>query len=179
MEKVKGNIEIRKISLSDIGSLIEIGKQTFIETFADKNSEENMRIYLKEGFNTKKLLEEINNPETIFFFVSANNKDAGYLKLNWGQAQTELKDTRSLEIERIYILKEFQGRGIGQILLNQALDIARQSELDYIWLGVWEKNHQAIQFYKKNGFIEFHKHIFKLGDEEQTDIMMKLDLNER
>jgi ribosomal protein S18 acetylase RimI-like enzyme len=102
----------------------------------------------------------------------------GYLKLNFGQSQTELQDNRALEIERIYVLKEFHGKSVGQLLYAKASQIARQKRADYVWLGVWEENPRAISFYKKNGFIEFDKHVFLLGKDEQTDIMMKLKLND-
>lgn len=61
---------------------------------------------------------------------------------------------------------------------EKAMQIARQTNADYVWLGVWEKNPRAINFYKKNGFVEFDKHIFKLGNDEQTDIMMRLQLKD-
>jgi len=53
------------------------------------------------------------------------------------------------------------------------MQVAHQNEVDYVWLGVWEENPRAIRFYQKNGFVEFDKHIFKLGDDKQIDIMMK------
>jgi len=98
------------------------------------------------------------------------------LKLNFGQAQTELKDSNSFEIERLYVLAEFQGKKVGQILYEKAISIARQQNADYLWLGVWEKNYRAFRFYQKNGFFEFSKHVFRLGDDEQIDLMMKLQL---
>ena len=98
------------------------------------------------------------------------------LKINVGSAQTELKDDKALEIERIYVISKFQGKKIGQLLYDYALDLAMQGKYDYIWLGVWEENQKAIKFYTKNGFVEFDKHVFRLGNDEQTDIMMKLSL---
>ena len=98
------------------------------------------------------------------------------MKLNFGDSQTELKDNKSLEIERIYVSKEFHGKSVGQLLYDKAIEVAKHKNVDYVWLGVWEENPRAISFYKKNGFVEFNKHIFKLGDDEQIDIMMKLNL---
>lgn len=98
------------------------------------------------------------------------------MKLNFGAAQNELKNKQCLEIERIYVLKEYHGKKIGQLLYDKAIQIAKEKNVNYVWLGVWEKNLRAINFYKKNGFVGFDKHIFKLGDDEQTDIMMKLEL---
>lgn len=167
-------VEIKKIDLSDIKQLQIIGKQTFLEAFSEGNSKENMQRYLEEGFTVDKLTTELTNPDSQFYFAILDKKVIGYLKINFGAAQTELKDPKSLEIERIYVLNAFLGKKVGQILFDKAYDIARQINAEYLWLGVWEKNPRAIQFYKKNGFIEFDKHIFKLGDDEQTDIMMKL-----
>ena len=171
------NIKITQIHLRDSKELQIIGRQTFFETFGKANSLENMQQYLEEGFSNDKLITELTNANSQFFFAKIDNNAVGYLKINFGDAQTELKEYTSLEIERIYVLKEFHGKKIGQLLYNKALDIAIQKSVDYIWLGVWEDNPKAINFYKKNGFIEFDKHIFKLGNDEQTDIMMKLKID--
>jgi len=171
-----GNIEITKVTLSDIDQLQKIGRQTFQETFSESNSEENMKKYLEEGFSNEKLTAELNDINSVFYFATLDNEVIGYLKINFGASQTELKDSKSLEIERIYVLKEFHGKSVGQLLNDKAIRIAKMKNVDYVWLGVWEENPRAISFYKKNGFVEFDKHIFKLGNDEQTDIMMKLKL---
>jgi len=171
-------IIIKKVTLNDLDRLQKSSRQTFSETFAAKNTEENMRKYLEEGFSTKKLTDELNNKESAFYFAELNGEVVGYIKLNSGQSQTELKDETALEIERIYVLKEFHGKNVGQLLYQKAVDIAREKDVDYVWLGVWEENERAINFYRKNGFVEFDKHIFKLGEDEQTDIMMKLKLKD-
>ncbi|MCW2258702.1 MULTISPECIES: GNAT family N-acetyltransferase [Sphingobacterium] len=166
-------INIKKVTLSDIKDLQKIGKQTFFETFSESNSEENMKKYLEEGFSVDKLTEELTNPYSEFYFALDNQEVIGYLKLNVGESQTEEQHHESLEIERIYVLQDYHGKKIGQILYEKALQIALERKSEYVWLGVWEENPRAISFYKKNGFIEFDKHIFVLGDDEQTDIMMK------
>jgi ribosomal protein S18 acetylase RimI-like enzyme len=170
-------IKIKKITLADIVQLQEIGRQTFAETFSSTNTEENMKAYLEDGFSNAKLSAELDNPNSEFYFATLNNTVIGYLKINFGLAQTELKDDKALEIERIYVLKEFHGKKVGQLLYDQAIHLAKEKKADYVWLGVWE-NHRAIQFYTKNGFVEFDQHIFVLGDDEQTDIMMKLEIKE-
>lgn len=170
------NIEIRHVTISDLAALQQIGRQTFFETFAESNSEENMRKYLEEGFSVEKLSAELNNPDSAFYFAESDGEVIGYLKVNLGKSQTDLKDEKALEIERIYVLKEFHGKNVGQLLYQTAIDIAKKQDKEYVWLGVWEENPRAIHFYKKNGFVEFDKHVFVLGDDEQTDIMMKLML---
>lgn len=169
MEKLR----ISSASITDIVVLQQIGKETFFETFAESNSEEDMKKYLETSFSTAKLTTEFNNPESRFFIVWDTATAVGYLKVNFGNAQTELQDKAALEIERIYVKKDYHGLKVGQLLYEKALEIALQEHKDYVWLAVWEENHRAIRFYTKNGFVAFDKHIFRLGDEEQTDIMMK------
>lgn len=173
------SILITRASSNYIAKLQQIGRQTFQETFAGSNSPENMTSYLNEEFSAEKLSAELNNQNSEFYFAQLDGQVIGYLKLNFGESQTELKDDKALEIERIYVLQEFHGKKVGQILYDKAIEVAQQKNADYVWLGVWEENPRAIRFYEKNGFAEFDKHIFKLGDEEQTDIMMKLLLKDK
>ncbi len=170
--------DIKKVTLDDIDQLQKISKQTFYETFSGGNTEENMENYLVEGFSIEKLTAELKDKNVEFYFSTLDNSVIGYLKVNFGEAQTELQDDKALEIERIYVSKEFHGKNVGQILYDKAIQIAKLKKTDYVWLGVWEENPRAINFYKKNGFIEFGKHIFKLGNDEQTDIMMKRKLRD-
>ena len=172
-----GYSEIRKVTLNDLDQLKKIGRQTFYETFAESNSEANMKSYLEQEFSEEKLTAQLNNINAEFYFAIFEEKVVGYVKLNVGAAQTELQDNNALEIERIYVSKAFHGKGIGQVLYDKAIQRAEQQGMKYIWLGVWGENFRAINFYKKNGFVEFDKHIFRFGDEEQTDIMMKRQLN--
>lgn len=170
-------IEIKKATLSDLVTIQNISKQSFTETFATINTPENMEKYLQESFNTTQLTTEINNPESPFYIAFWNTEPVGYLKLNLGNAQTEVVEGTTLEIQRIYVLQAFHGKKIGQLLLDEAIKIAHQIPVNYIWLGVWEENHRALQFYTKNGFVTFDKHLFILGDDQQTDLLMKLEIS--
>lgn len=171
-------IEINTVTINEIDQLQNIGKKTFYETFSAGNTEENMNKYLEESISIEKLTAELNDPNAELYFATLDGHVIGYLKLNFGQSQTELKEDKALEIERIYVLKDYHGKKVGQLLYEKAIQIAKQKNAAYVWLGVWEENPRAINFYKKNGFIEFDKHIFKLGEDEQTDIMMKLPLKD-
>lgn len=170
------NVKINQVTIEEIDLLQKISQQTFFEAFSDKNTDANMQRYLTENLSKERLSAELSNPDSTFYVARLENKIIGYLKLNTGTAQTELQEEDSLEIERIYVLKDFHGQKVGQVLYEKAVQIAADMQASYIWLGVWEENKGAMNFYKKNGFIEFGKHIFKLGNDEQTDIMMKLKM---
>jgi ribosomal protein S18 acetylase RimI-like enzyme len=169
-------ILIRKCDIADIEKLLEISRTTFSATFSTFNTVENMEKYLSRHITREKLLDELKNPGSEFYFAMNDEQVIGYLKLNRGKAQTELKSENSLEIERIYVVKQYQGEGMGKLLLSKAIESARNQDMEFIWLGVWEKNEKAISFYQKSGFKTFDKHLFRLGDDEQVDIMMRLML---
>ena len=170
------DIALRKATGDDLGIVQFIGRETFFEPFADSNTEDDMNSYLENSFNDHRLSAELSNPDSLFFIAWEDEKPIGYLKVNTGAAQTEEQDEKALEIERIYVKRSHHGKKVGQLLYEKALEVAEQQRSSYLWLGVWEKNPRAIRFYEKNGFIAFDKHIFKMGDDEQVDIMMKKDL---
>ena len=165
---------IKKVNKTEVEQLQSLSRQTFSETFSGSNSKENMDKYLTENLSIKKLSEELNNENSHFFFIKDGERNIGYLKLNMGPSQTELKDKTAIEIERIYVIKEYQGKKVGQQLYDKAIQEAKEKKAQYVWLGVWEENHKAIHFYNKNGFEVFDKHVFVLGDEKQTDLMMRI-----
>jgi diamine N-acetyltransferase len=176
----KGNnemtVKITKCNSDDLKLLQEISIETFNDTFKDQNSPENMKAYLERAFNVKQLETELSSTYSEFFFVYFNNEVAGYLKVNTNDAQSEEMGDKSLEIERIYIKNQFQKHGLGKYLLNKAIEIAMERNKKEIWLGVWEKNENAIAFYKKMGFVQTGTHSFYMGDEEQTDYIMNKTL---
>jgi len=168
---------IRKIDHTDLYKLQKIGKDTFNETFAADNLVSDMEKYLEESFSFHKLQKELNNPNSAFYFAEDEDEVVGYLKVNIGDAQTENLLPDSFEIERIYVRSAYHGQKIGKLLFNKAKRLAEEKNINKIWLGVWEENFNAIKFYEKNGFIVFGSHNFVLGEDVQTDVMMKLELN--
>lgn len=166
-------VNIREASFSDLKTLQEISRTTFYEAFADSNTDSDMQQYLSVNFGLDKLNVELSEANSKFFIAWDGEKAVGYLKLNVGQAQSDLKETHSLEIERIYVLNAYYGKQVGQMLYGQALKVAAELGKTSIWLGVWEENPRAIRFYEKNGFVAFGSHTFKMGEDEQTDIMMR------
>lgn len=166
------SINIRKCSMEDLPILQEVSIETFSDTFKDQNSPENMKAYLEKAYDTKKLDMELSNTSSQFFFIYLKEELAGYLKVNTDDAQSEEMDDESLEIERIYVRSKFQKQGLGKFLMNKAIEIAAELNKKVIWLGVWEKNQNAIAFYSKNGFVKTGAHSFYMGDEEQVDYIL-------
>lgn len=169
-------IRIRECTDQDARALQEVGIETFRETFGDVNSPENMNAYLAKAFRLGQVEKELSERNSRFFLAYEDEKVAGYLKVNVGDAQSERMGDDSLEIERIYVRGKFQRRGLGKVLFRQALTIAKAEEKRHVWLGVWEKNGNAIAFYERMGFVRTGAHSFLLGEEEQIDWIMTLTL---
>lgn len=167
------NLIIQLVSKQELPLLLEIAKSTFINTYAHLNDPQNFNEYLSLNFNLEKITQEFNNSESAFFFVKKENKICGYLKLNWGNAQTDNPLKNAIEIERIYVLQEFQGQQIGKMMVNEAIKLSKSKSAKWLWLGVWERNPKAIGFYKKMGFEAFGEHAFIVGQERQIDVIMK------
>lgn len=171
------NVSITPVKPEELKQLLEISKQTFITAFGAANSPGDMALYTQEKFTLPQITTEFEHPESLFFFARINQEIVGYLKLNTGEAQTESLLENALEIERIYVLTGHQGKNIGRQLLEFTLNLSKQKQLEQVWLGVWEHNTHAIRFYERYGFKVFTKHPFYLGNDKQTDLLMKQVIN--
>lgn len=167
---------IKECSLEDIEKLKYISEKTFCETYSSENTEEDMKNYLKENFSYEHIESEVKNSASRFYIVEHNKEIIAYMKLNFDKAQIDKGHNNTLEVQRIYVLQEYKGNQIGKRLIEKAIQIGRDNDLKYIWLGVWENNINAIKFYEKQGFEKFGTCIFKLGEDEQIDNLMKLIL---
>lgn len=172
------HFQIEQVKYSDLEALQQIGRKTFQETFEAEGLEEDMEKYLDEKFNRSQLSKELKDSNSTFYFAKNKDEVIGYLKVNLGIAQTEDVLENAMEIERIYVDSRYYGKGVDQLLFDKALELAQSFHTHRVWLGVWEENPRAIRFYEKQGFQEFDKHIFRLGDDEQTDLLMKLEIGE-
>lgn len=166
-------ITIQLVRPSDLEALLSLSKKTFYDAFEHVNNPEDFEAYTAVAFQPEKLLSEINNPHSAFYFALIDNENVGYIKLNYASAQTEFQDTDAVEVERIYVLASQQGKQIGKQLIDFAVAKAIEDKLKYIWLGVWEHNHKAIRFYEREGFKQFSSHQFILGSDVQIDVLMK------
>lgn len=166
-------VKIVQVSEKDLPELIAISRETFADTFGKDNSPEDMAKFLDENYNEDKLGGEIATPGSFFYFLKVDGDVAGYLKLDVDDAQNEEVDPNGLEIERIYLRKSLQHRGLGKQLFEFAEEKGREWNKSVLWLGVWEHNENAKNFYASRGLTRFSEHVFVLGDDCQADFLLK------
>ena len=167
-------MNIRHGTTADAKLLSELGAKTFYDTFAKDNTPENMAAHLKKSFSPEIQFAELSNPDHIFLIAEEGSQSIGYAQLIMNSREESLKGNKFLEIRRIYASPEYIGKGVGKALMQASVQEARQRDCDSVWLGVWEKNPRAIEFYKKWGFKEVGTHTFTVGDDPQRDFIMEL-----
>ena len=167
---------IRKVEIADVEVLAKLAKQTFRETFAHDNMEEQLQEYFEETYNLRVLSTELENPESETYFIMHEEEIAGFLKVNWGNAQTERELENAFEIQRLYVLQTYQGFGLGKQLFEFALEHAEKKCFSWAWLGVWEHNTKAQAFYNRYGFEKFSQHRFMVGQKVDKDWLLKKKL---
>lgn len=170
-------ISVRTCNTKDVETLVAVGIKTFRDTFDDFNTPENMIRYINGTFTKKAIEHEIREPGTVFFLAFDGRNVAGYAKIRSGRHPEGLEDVTALEIERLYAHTQYIGKRVGYMLLNSCVSYAKKNGCRTLWLGVWENNSRAIAFYQKNGFKKFGQHTFMLGNDAQTDWLMKKELN--
>lgn len=166
-------VTLKWVALTEAEQLLALRQQTFFDAFAAQNDPAHMQAYAEKAFTIENTIAELSNPESEIYFALVDNEVAGHIKLNFNDAQTEPQGSEALELERIYVLEKFQGQKIGKYLMDYAINKAIETNKKYIWLGVWEHNQKALAFYHSKGFVVFGSHPFKLGTDNQNDLLMK------
>lgn len=171
-------VKIRRAEIEDAEMLADLSCKTFWDAFHEhpENAPEDMAAYMKKAFSNETLRAELNDENVIFIIAEFEDELAGYAKITLGATEDGIVAEKPIELNRLYSHQKFLGKGIGQKLMDECFLIAAENGCDAMWLGVWEFNPRAQAFYKKYGFREVGKHIFQLGSDAQTDLLMQKDL---
>ncbi|HRW99528.1 MAG TPA: GNAT family N-acetyltransferase [Cyclobacteriaceae bacterium] len=166
-------INVRSATEKDISRLVNLGRKTFEESFSKDNTPANMATYLNASFNFDQISKELAERGSQYFIAEEGDEFVGYARVRQSDEVKDYLVERSLELQRIYVDGGHQGKKIGVALMKACLDYARQHQFHWLWLGVWEQNFKAQHFYQQWGFEKFGEHIFQMGDDPQTDWLMK------
>jgi len=169
-------IVIKEATIAEAALIADLSRQTFYEAFAADNTKENMDQFMNEPFNRQKLIEEVGAEGNTFLLAYQDNEAVGYVRMREATDPMLTENGPAIEIARIYAVQKSIGRGVGKALMQQCISLAKERDARVIWLGVWEKNQRAIAFYTKYGFEKFGEHVFMVGNDAQTDWLMKKSL---
>ncbi|HMJ71322.1 MAG TPA: GNAT family N-acetyltransferase [Cyclobacteriaceae bacterium] len=166
-------MKIRELTEADIPELREIAIRIASDTFGHLNAPENMEAFLEKDYSTDSFIKEFREPGSRYFFISDDDRTAGYLRLRKSTEVNHILGTNTIELHRIYVDHSYHGKKVGDQLIQFAIDVAKENKHDWIWLGVWEGNPRAQRFYEKWGFEKFSEHDFFMGDDRQTDWLLR------
>jgi len=166
------NILIRRVKEEDVEVLSELSKKTFYDTFTGTCSEKDMEDFLEEYFNLNQVKKELSDNTDFYYFAEVESKPVGYIRFKEDyEALETMRKWKALELKRFYVLKEYHGKGVADILIEFILNYAKNSHYEVVWLGVWEFNFRAQNFYRKKGFKDSgYSHPFPIGNTPQTDL---------
>lgn len=166
-------ITVKIADKNDAELIADMSRQTFYESFALDNTKEDMDIFLNQTFTKEALMKEVGSDRNIFLLAYDGDKPVGYVRIRENNIPPQLGADKAIEIARIYTIKTSIGKGVGSALMQKCIDIAKEKNHHTVWLGVWEHNQRAIDFYTRWGFSKFSEHDFILGNDVQRDWLMK------
>jgi len=169
-------IRIEKAGKAEADRIIDLARRTFVETYGENNDPGNMALYVNESLSPEALREELEDGHARFYVAYLDGDAVGFLKIRDDRPARALEGLRALELQRIYVLKEFQGYNVGKALMEMVKELAREENYQTIWLQVWQKNDKAVRFYQHAGFVVYETASFRLGNDIQDDFLMRYDL---
>lgn len=167
-------MRIRVARAADAQALAALAGRTFRDTFAGNNSARDMDAYVGGAFSLARVGEELSDAASTFLLAGVANAPqlVGYAKLRTGPVDPNVLGPDPVELQRLYVDRCAIGHGVGAALMRASLDAARTSGHRTLWLGVWEHNPRAIAFYEQWGFATVGDHVFRLGSDDQRDLIM-------
>lgn len=171
-------IDIRQAGPADAKILTDLAYTTFWDAFAHhpKNAPEDLNHYMRQAFNLEQISAELEEGRNVFLIAEIEDETAGYAKIILDSIEPGISAERPVELSRLYSHQKHLGQGVGQSLMDACFERARRDGRDVMWLGVWEYNPRARRFYEKNGFRVVGRHVFQLGSDAQTDMLMQKEM---
>jgi len=162
----------RRARPGDAAALAALAEATFRATFAAMNTAEDMDRHCRNAYGEAIQAQEIASPDRATLVVEQGGRLIAYAQMRWGNPPACVTADAPGEIQRLYVVGEFHGRGVAHDLMRACLEEMAARGTDVVWLGVWEHNPKAMAFYRKFGFREVGEHVFALGGDAQRDLVM-------
>jgi len=86
-----------------------------------------------------------------YYFIEYDEKPVGFAKIRTNAGIHGLQKD-AVELEKIYVLPEFKGKGLGKVALGEIVKSLKKQNIKTLFLCVIDTNTIAISFYKKPGF---------------------------
>src|SRR5687768_2148348 len=160
------SIAVHIAKQDDAPVISRIGRASFSDAFGSFfHSQQDLADYLERTYANPKISSSIGKPNNLLFTANWEGEAAGFAKMRRHSPHEQVAEERVSELQKLYVLKPFHGKGIAQALLNEVIATAKQLNSAYLWLDVLKQNARAIRFYEKNGFARKGVHQFLIGSQ--------------
>ena len=166
--------EVVPFELHQLDALQALAIRTFTNAYASQNEARHIEEHIDQSFSLQALKADVSDPSGKYLVAREPNQQVllGYVKLGTRRTHESVEASSAIEIERIYVDTDSIGMGVGAALMATCIDFAQKQEHDVLWLGVWQNNQRAVNFYERWGFEICGEQIFNMGSDPQPDFVM-------
>jgi ribosomal protein S18 acetylase RimI-like enzyme len=177
-EPANNNISIIQANAIHAPAIAAIGKQAFADTFGPLfESREQLKQYLDRTYAIAKIAFGLRKSSNVFYLAVAGERPVGFIKLKKNCLNPQIPSLSQMELQKLYVLKEYHGGGAGAGLMKAAIELAAAEKMEHLWLDTHIGNARGIRFYEKHGFIIYGEHYFTIGTQTFQYHLMDLELD--
>ncbi len=173
------SIDYRIPNANDAGALAELGRTTFVDTFAHLYSPENLSSFLSATYSEAQVAADIADPLRRIYVADDGGKLVGYCKLGLEVSLVDaaLEWRHGIELKQLYVRSSQFGAGTALALMDWALTQAEELNAPSIILSVWVENFRAQRFYERYGFTQIGTTHFQVGDHRDDEFLYGLKIS--
>lgn len=162
---------IRRATPEDAATIARLGRITFTESFGYLFSAHahELHAYLETTFGVAKIEQSLRRPQNLYWLAFAERRPVGYAKLKHPSPPRGMPD--AAQLQKIYLLHEHVGAGLGTRLLTHVL-LEAQQRAPTIWLDVLRENTRAAGFYQRHRFAPIGQDTYPIGSQTFDFILM-------
>jgi diamine N-acetyltransferase len=164
---------IRRAGPEDAEALAAIGARTFSDTFAHLYPPEDLTLFLEDAYGLERTRRDLADPAKAAWLVEADGAAVGYAQAGPCELPHPEVGPSCLELKRFYMLKAWQGGGVGGRLFADVMAWLERDGTRDIWIGVWSENHGAQRFYDRHGFAKVGEYGFRVGSTVDHEFILR------
>ena len=171
-------VTLRPCGPGDAAALALVGQATFLETYAEVVPVTDLLRHCAHQHGEAFYADWLGRADhRLWLAQTATGAPVGYAAM----VPSELPvapEPRDVELRRIYLLRRFQGGGLGAALMATVIDAATQAGFTRLLLSVYGENAGAISFYHRQGFARVGEHRIRVGALDYDDLVLARGLDQ-
>jgi ribosomal protein S18 acetylase RimI-like enzyme len=167
---------LKLATLDDVPLLENIGRETYRQHFSGIWSTKGLSQYLDTHFSRPILREQVKSSFIQYFFPVYQREPAGLMKTKTDSRIPVTPFDNGFELEKIYLLTRFTGKGIGTTALAECVSMAKDKSEKFVWLDVLKSNNKARKLYEAFGFSVVGEIPFSTDTQRIDMWVLRLDL---